>query len=302
VVVDKFGNPSMYQSYQSYSPVQQFTNPRATPAIAIGAIPGGQVSASDVNEEGQATNAVAEEGLGVGAYVGIGVVGFLCLLLLCVLIYCGTTRSRNNNLEYNVKNNVYDPNAQTSNAMWGMPANNPDNFGSFGRQNTGAFGNGTANAGGFAAAAPVGAFGMFGASANGSMDGSELGRHGNTRQNFGAFGTQGNMQPSYGSGTVNNIPNPSGVMSQRDRFITAADLPSPAGPLRKDTENAAYGLSSPGPSTTFVGGDDNYPQQYGTQYQANGFSCRQCGKAYNYQSDLDAHKQARGHSDDLNGF
>jgi hypothetical protein len=74
------------------------------------------------------TPADAAGALGIGAYVGIGVVGFLCVLLVCVLVFCVTSRSRDSAsaLEYNVSNAAYGgagahaPQANFSN--WNAPA------------------------------------------------------------------------------------------------------------------------------------------------------------------------------------
>jgi hypothetical protein len=74
------------------------------------------------------TPAEAAGALGIGAYVGIGVVGFLCVLLVCVLVFCVTSRSRDSAsaLEYNVSNAAYGaggaqaPQANFSN--WNAPA------------------------------------------------------------------------------------------------------------------------------------------------------------------------------------
>lgn len=139
------------QTYVTYASANVGPQPTTRPIIlAPGVAPGGGSGGDALTPDGDvdadalaasraASSDAASGGLGIGAYVGIGVVGFLCVLLLCVLVFCVTSRKRDSvsSLEYNVNNAAYGPNggaALQSNVFgaWNQPASQAGTFGNFG--------------------------------------------------------------------------------------------------------------------------------------------------------------------------
>jgi hypothetical protein len=255
VVVDRYGDLVKQQTNPTYLGVSQqpqFTQPPAPVGTQPNnAVPGGVVD-NNAGEDEQlgTTMADSESGLGVGAYVGIGVVGLVCVVLLCVMVYCVASRSRDST-SYNVKNSSYDP-QQSGAAAWGVPMSNQ--FGAFNQQNSGMSFN---------------------------------------QQNSGMAFNQPQQQfnsqaMSFGAGA--NGAN----FNTHTSFVSAADLPSPSGALRRDTNNAGYGIGAAASTT----GTQNLNAGGATGAMPT-FACPHCSKLYFYQSDVDAHVAARH---DAHGF
>lgn len=250
VVVDRYGDipKQTNPTYAGVSQLPQFT----TQPVVVGtqptnAVPGGMVdnNADNNGEEIGTTDSASDTGLGIGAYVGIGVVSFVCVVLLCVMVFCVASRSRDSTT-YNVKNSAYDP-QQAGAPAWGVPMSNQ--FGSFNQQP-----------------------GMSFSQPNNGMSFQQ--------QPGVSFG-----QPAgFGAGTAN--------FNTHTSFVSAADLPSPSGALRRDTNNAGYGIGVAASTTgtqNFNGGTGAVPS----------FACPHCSKMYFYQTDVDAHVAARH---DAHGF
>jgi len=265
VVVDRYGDLPKQQTNPTYVGVSQLpqftTQPPQQATQPNNAVPGGAINNGGDNGDDQqlgSTMADSDSGLGVGAYVGIGVVGLVCVVLLCVMVYCVASRSRDST-SYNVKNSSYDP-QQSGATAWGVPMSNQ--FGAFNQQNSGM---------------------SFNQQNNNGMSFNQQ----NSGMSFNQQPQQFNSQAmSFGANGAN--------FNTHTSFVSAADLPSPSGALRRDTNNAGYGIGAAASTTgtqNFNGG--------GATGAVPTFACPHCNKMYFYQSDVDSHVAARH---DAHGF
>lgn len=249
VVVDRYGDLPKQQTNPSYVGVSQLPQFTTQPVLQAtqpnNAVPGGAISSEDGDQQLGGTMADSDSGLGVGAYVGIGVVGLVCVVLLCVMVYCVASRSRDSTT-YNVKNSSYDPQQSAAGGAvaWGVPMSNQ--FGAFNQQNSGMSFN---------------------------------------QQNSGMSFNNNNQAMNFAAG---------GNFNTHTSFVSAADLPSPSGALRRDTNNAGYGIGVAASTT----GTQNFNGGGATGAMPT-FACPHCSKLYFYQSDVDSHVAARH---DAHGF